>query len=141
MAVNALSDAACLPQLLIHGFAHAFEQRRDIQEVVGGCRRISPASLVRSEFSVSRLPPQQAGQQHDPGAGKAERQVVEDAVLPRLVFHQQVKAVRGAAEHVVYIPGGQNHAFRLARRAGRVNDGDRVGRSQRGASSYRSAVR
>ena len=52
---------------------------------------------------------------------------MEHAVLPGLVFHQQIEASRGATQHVADVARGQDHALGFARSPRGVNDGDRVG--------------
>ena len=49
---------------------------------------------------------------------------MEHAVLPRLVFHQQIEASRGAVEHVTDIACRQDHALGLARCSRRIDNGD-----------------
>ena len=51
---------------------------------------------------------------------------MEHAVLPRLVFHQQIKASGGAAQHVAHVAGGQDDTLGLARCPRGIDDGDGV---------------
>ena len=125
-AVDGEREAAGFPELFVHRFAHAFQQRRDIQEIIRRGAAHFARQLAQVHIQSEQTAPQQASQQHDPGAGKTEWQVVEHAVLPGLVFHQQIKASGGAAQHVADIAGGQNDAFGLARCPRRVDDGDGI---------------
>src|SRR6266498_2473412 len=130
VAVNRANDAARLPYLLVDSAAHAFEQRRDVYEVIRLNGADFPRKLRQVGVHEDRTSAEQAGECRYPGSGEIQRRPLIDTVLACLIgsgVHQNVEALGGALQDVSYITRSDYYAFGFAGSAGGVDDCDQVG--------------
>ena len=64
--VDCEREAAGFPELFVHRFAHAFQQRRDVQEIIGRGAAHFARQLAQVHIQREQIAPQKASQQHDP---------------------------------------------------------------------------
>ena len=130
LAVNLQCHATRLPKLFVDGFAHALEQGRNIQKVIGRRRSHIGGNLAKIGIQLSCDPRSKTRQQQDPRSRKTKWQIMKNRILPGCrsspALHELSQPARSAAQHVADIRGVQHHALRLAGRARGVNDGNDV---------------
>ena len=64
--VDGECETAGFPELFVHRFAHAFEQGRNVQEIIRRGAAHFARQLSQVHIQREQIAPQQASQQHDP---------------------------------------------------------------------------
>ncbi len=111
--------------------AHAFEQQRDVEKIVGSCVPDFVGEFRQVRRKRKDTGPGKAGEHQNPRCSEAKWRVVKNTIWHIARPHQLIETRGGARQHVVEVADSKHHAFRFAGSARRVDDGDRVARRER----------